>query len=128
VSKANPSLSDEDLAQLFSLCSKNNNELQITGILLHSMGNFFQVLEGEEKSLKALFEKIKNDARHTDVFMIYYRSTTHPAFLNYDSKFNVLKSRNDLQRIKYYLDNNLNYSTNDKLSRLINPFLMFEDV
>ncbi len=110
------------------LCSKNNNDLQITGILLHSMGNFFQVLEGEEESLKVLFKKIENDARHSEIFTIYNRTTTHPAFLNYDSKFNVLKSKKDLELIKRYLDNNLNYSTNDKLSRLLNPFLIFQEI
>lgn len=128
VSKADPSLSQDDIALLFSHWAAVNNDSKITGILLHSLGNFFQVLEGTEKHLNQLFEKIVTDHRHTDVFTIFNRKTDRPAFLNYDSKFNVVTTKADLQRIKLYLDANRDDSTHDKLSRLLAPFLVLDEL
>jgi hypothetical protein len=128
VSKANPTLTDEEIKLLFSHWASQNNSSEITGILLHSLGNFFQVLEGDEKQLCKLFEKIKKDHRHSDVFTVFNRTTTHPTFLNYDSSFNVVTSKDDLQRIKKYLDENRFHSTNDKLSRLLAPFLFLDEL
>jgi hypothetical protein len=128
VSKAHPSLTEEDISLLFTHWAAVNNDSEITGILLHSLGNFFQVLEGTEKHLTQLFEKIKSDHRHTDVFTVFNRETDRPAFLNYDSKFNVVTTKADLQRIKQYLDANLDDSTHDKLSRLLAPFLILDEL
>lgn len=127
-SKANPELSKLEIEELFKFSLEQNTECNVSGILLHSIGNFFQVLEGNEQYLKSLFEKIKSDSRHSEIFTIYNKSTLHPTFLKYDSKFNIVKSSEDLERIKIYLEENRSYSTNDKLSRLLAPFLMFEDL
>jgi hypothetical protein len=55
---------NDELADLLSKSRINNAKANITGMLLYSMGTFFQVLEGEEEKLTALYEKIKKDERH----------------------------------------------------------------
>ena len=56
-----------DRSQLQNLLVKsrsNNESLGITGLLLFKDGNFMQTLEGEERSVRALYEKIAGDTRH----------------------------------------------------------------
>ena len=42
----------------------------ITGVLMTSGGLFFQVFEGPKESVDALWEKLENDPRHSDVLLI----------------------------------------------------------
>lgn len=46
---------------------KNNLRDKITGMLLAIEGHYLQFLEGKEKEVLALLEKIKSDTRHKDL-------------------------------------------------------------
>ena len=127
VSKTSEDLSEERLEELFQFSSTRNTTRNITGILLHEMGSFFQVLEGDEESITALYNIIKKDPRHQDVYLVFNRKTIHPVFKAYNSKFNVVKTHDDLRAIKTYLDKNRFHSTTNKISRLLNPFLMMRE-
>ncbi len=70
VSTAASGISNNEIEDLLKLSSTNNNRDQITGILLFSNGNFFQVLEGEKKVITEIFEKIKQDRRHRNLISI----------------------------------------------------------
>jgi hypothetical protein len=56
-----------DLEILRHECENRNEIEQITGMLLYDGSHFMQVLEGEEETVLALFEKIKADPRHKNV-------------------------------------------------------------
>ena len=56
VSTAAEGISKEDIQDLLELSSRKNNDHNITGILLYSNGNFFQVLEGEKLLINSLFK------------------------------------------------------------------------
>lgn len=47
-----------------------NAKRAVSGMLLYSAGSFFQVLEGEESTLEALYERIAVDPRHDRVTRI----------------------------------------------------------
>jgi hypothetical protein len=64
VSSATRPFSGEDLRVLLETCRKNNAELGVTGMLLYKDGNFMQVLEGDEGSVRGLYERIAADPRH----------------------------------------------------------------
>ncbi|WP_231367647.1 BLUF domain-containing protein [Gillisia sp. JM1] len=84
VSKANPNLTIEEINTIFELTEENNSLHNVSGILLHSLGNFFQALEGGEKFIVDLYEnKILKDSRHSEVFEIYRRNIAIPVFSNY---------------------------------------------
>ncbi len=70
VSTADRLLTDEDLTKLLLKSRINNAKAGITGMLLYSNGTFFQVLEGEEEQLSALFEKISKDSRHRGIIKL----------------------------------------------------------
>lgn len=47
-----------------------NPRHDITGMMLYADGDILQVLEGPKAEVAGLFEKIKRDARHKDIFVV----------------------------------------------------------
>ncbi len=124
VSKASSELTKNDIERLFNYTASTNSKFDVSGMLLHSLGNFFQVLEGEEKHLLGLYEKIKEDVRHGDIYEVYNKRTNQPVFNNYNSKFDIVKTSEDLDMLITYLNQDRSNSTNHKLKRLLQPFAM----
>lgn len=62
----------ELISSILAKSAENNKNLQITGILLASETEFFQVLEGEQEPLNMLYHHIVKDERHADLFLISY--------------------------------------------------------
>lgn len=71
VSTVNPKLTNLEVKELFNFVRVKNNKLKITGILLYSDGNFFQVLEGENELVTDLYNSMRIDSRHYDVITIF---------------------------------------------------------
>lgn len=69
-----------ELGELFSIARSNNKKSHITGALLLSNEWFVQTLEGEERSVRALFERIATDDRHAAVELLEAESTPEPVF------------------------------------------------
>ncbi len=128
ISKSSTDLSTDILEHLFSYSVQNNTQANVTGILLHSEGNFFQVLEGSEIYVSTLFDKIKADPRHNSIFEIFKGPTDYPIFNQYDSKFNVVKTGADLEQIQTFLATNHKHPVSDKMQRLLRPFLLLGDL
>lgn len=126
ISNASPTLTDKDIDFVLEDAAARNSASHITGILLYNLGHFFQVIEGEESQITELFEnKIMVDPRHSDIYVVYNKSTTKPVFFDYSSKFNIVKTEKDLANIKEYLLH-VRTSTSDKLTRLLRPFVLYE--
>ena len=124
-SKAAPEMTDEVLEQIFQTTQKNNRKKGIHGILLYGMDNFFQVLEGDKNVLLPLYEDvISNDPRHIELFEIINKPSSMSVFSSYDSKFNIVKTVEELENIKSYLRQHQVNSTAGKIHRLLNPFLL----
>lgn len=56
--------SDDELHDLLIRVRAKNNELDVTGMLFYGPGQFLQLLEGDELTLAALYERIGQDGRH----------------------------------------------------------------
>jgi hypothetical protein len=56
-----------DVEALVDWSRHYNAQHQLTGLLLYSDERFVQVVEGEETAVRALFARIQQDARHTQV-------------------------------------------------------------
>ena len=63
-SRARELTTDADRELILKKATHNNHERNITGALLCSDNRYLQLIEGEEKAVSALFEKIKLDPRH----------------------------------------------------------------
>ena len=72
LSSATTKFSNEEIISLLDLSRRNNEENQITGLLLYSDGNFLQIIEGKKKALEELFEKISLDSRHKNIIKVFH--------------------------------------------------------
>lgn len=70
VSQAKKPMDADELEQLLSLSRRWNTAKDLTGLLIYrysinaESGHFIQMLEGDEREVRTLFEKIKRDKRH----------------------------------------------------------------
>lgn len=69
-SLAKPFTTANDISEILETSQKHNFENHITGCLVFYNNEFIQILEGDEKSVIELYEKIKIDKRHTNVNLI----------------------------------------------------------
>ncbi|MDJ0364481.1 BLUF domain-containing protein [Hymenobacter sp. H14-R3] len=69
-SQATGTVSEAQLQSLLAEARGFNTRHQLTGILLYSDGRFVQLLEGPEPAVRALYAKIQQDPRHTQVVTV----------------------------------------------------------
>ena len=65
---------------IFSTARANNKRAGVTGALLVTDHYFVQALEGDEASVRALFERIGADPRHEDVRLLDTRTVGERVF------------------------------------------------
>lgn len=70
-SRASHMFTKTELRALHQEAITFNQAHNITGLLVYNDGIFFQVLEGKQQVVKALYTSIKHDFRHYDVRTIY---------------------------------------------------------
>ncbi|WP_299441518.1 BLUF domain-containing protein [uncultured Aquimarina sp.] len=105
VSTANPSLTNSEVNELFEFVKLTNNSQKITGILMYSDGNFFQVLEGQKDMIQSLYKKIQLDSRHHNVIKIFDKEITNCSFSQYHSSFKVLgDNKYDHKELQQFLN------------------------
>jgi hypothetical protein len=64
VSNTSRTIAPSLLNDILTASRRNNQALDVTGLLLHIDGGFLQVLEGEELALSTLYARIRADKRH----------------------------------------------------------------
>ncbi|MBC6991536.1 MULTISPECIES: BLUF domain-containing protein [Hymenobacter] len=62
--------SETELHEALTQWRDKNSRLNITGMLLYSNGNIFQVLEGHEQDVQSIFATIESDIRHLHVLKV----------------------------------------------------------
>ncbi|WP_281991450.1 BLUF domain-containing protein [Aquimarina aggregata] len=103
VSTINSSLSKSEVKMLMGFVKDRNSILGVTGILIHTEGNFFQVLEGEQELVKSLFKKIKIDDRHHSIIKMLDTTTDSTSFSQYHSSFTVVSERDGQNELRQFL-------------------------
>ena len=86
-SAATSPITEEMLLKMLDKARKTNEGLGITGMLLHSDGSFFQVLEGQESTVETLFKKIQQDQRHAKITIIIREQIVARAFSEWSMAF-----------------------------------------
>lgn len=103
VSTALNEMDDDELLSLLAQARDRNRRQGITGMLLYSNGNFFQVLEGEENDVGEVYESILKDKRNHGNIVIVKERISERSFPNWSMGFRKL-SENDLRSIDGYSD------------------------
>ena len=105
VSTPQKPFSDEELDDLLTVVRAKNQKRKITGILLYTGSNFFQVLEGEKSDLEFVFEKIKKDTNHKDIILIVKEAIPNRSFEDWSMAFTRV-STDDIRNMVGYKDLN----------------------
>lgn len=90
-SSAAPGFDTTQLKSILQTARHNNSRRVVTGMLLYSVGSFFQVLEGEEATLMELFAIIATDPRHRNVTKIIQEPIARRAFGDWTMGFSALE-------------------------------------
>ncbi|MBZ0279572.1 MAG: BLUF domain-containing protein [Anaerolineae bacterium] len=91
VSVATKPMSDDELRALLEVCRDKNQKIDVTGMLLYRDRFFIQALEGENKVVETLFDKIRQDPRHRNVMKVYKSIVKQRSFGNWSMGFNKLE-------------------------------------
>ena len=88
VSSARANLKYEEILHIVAKAREYNSAHGITGVLLYKGGIFLQLLEGEDSELrKVLTEKIKPDAKHSNMIEIFNVSAQERMFKDWSMGF-----------------------------------------
>ena len=98
-SVAEKDMSKEDILEILT-CARINNEVHgITGMLIYSNREFVQLIEGEKDKIKALYDNIKADNRHTSVKVFHEGYIQSRSFAGWSMSFRELTDQDDLSEI-----------------------------
>lgn len=127
VSSAVQLLPEEELLLLLRQSQAKNLNLGITGMLLYKGGNFMQMLEGEEQTVRELYATIRKDPRHHNVLTIITGSLKAQNFKDWSMGFQNMDKIADLPNYKYYIKENLTlYSFQDDAAQAYEFITGFE--
>jgi hypothetical protein len=76
-----------ELTTLLRRARDNNARLDITGMLLHAEGSFFQVVEGPGDAIDRLYASIEADPRHEQVTLIIREPISRRMFADWSMGF-----------------------------------------
>lgn len=92
-SRAARPLGDADLAAILMASRDRNADRDITGLLLYGEQHFFQLLEGAEDAVRALFARIRTDRRHEALTVIATRQLDRRGFPGWSMGFRSVGGR-----------------------------------
>jgi len=87
ISSAKEPLSNQDLLGLLQECRENNAQSGVTGMLIYCNATFLQVLEGDEKVVDDLIDKIRKDARHANLQVLHRRTIERRQYSDWSMGF-----------------------------------------
>ncbi len=89
-SAARPSATLEDFKAIAQQASVKNKSIGVTGIMLFTDGVIFQVLEGEQAVVEALYERIARDKRHSGILRMISRRAPRREFAQWSMGFSEM--------------------------------------
>lgn len=103
ISTAKTTLTSIDVKELLDKVELKNNSQNITGILLSSDTNFFQLIEGEEDVIKELYTHIQKDSRHSNLIKFIDQPVTKNAYDGFLSQVVTAQTRYNDKNLTQYL-------------------------
>jgi uncharacterized membrane protein (DUF373 family) len=99
ISAATDAMSTQGLLALLQQSRDNNADNGITGMLLYGNGTFLQVLEGDERAVDTLIDKIKKDPRHTNLKMLHRKTIERRQYSDWSMGFKRISDK-ELQNVE----------------------------
>ena len=89
ISTARLGLTETDLADILKEATAKNSECGITGVLLFNGLNFLQLLEGLQRDVLDVFNRILSDARHSSVVTVLQEAADERLFPDWSMQLKV---------------------------------------
>lgn len=93
LSSATTKFTNDEILALLKNSRTNNNANNITGLLLYSDGNFLQIIEGKDKAIKKLYQKISVDSRHKNIIKVFEGKVSSRIYPNWKMGFNSIDKK-----------------------------------
>jgi len=93
VSFSHKSLTEKELEELLHEIRKKNQIHNVTGLLLYNNESFIQVVEGEKRTLKDLYEHIMKDHRHNNIVKLLEEPISQRVFPNWSMGFKIIDNK-----------------------------------
>jgi len=128
VSSATGEMGEEDLLILLEQSRNRNKRQNVTGMLLFSGGNFFQILEGEKVDVEEIYDAIVNDERNRGNILILKEKINERTFSEWSMGFKYLTTldRDSVEGYSEFLDRGMEpeafSNRSDKVLGLLNLF------
>ena len=91
VSSASGLFDRSDLDDILRRSRRNNAALDVSGALLYADGNMMQVLEGEQRTVAALYARIERDPRHRGLIVLFQGNQASRQFADWSMAFGDLE-------------------------------------
>ena len=125
ISTATREFTNDDLEELLEKSRLNNSKVNITGLLIVKGRTFIQCLEGDEKDVLYIYDKIKADDRHKDLIELIEEDCDERYFPNWDMGYKNIKNLTNIEsdKIKDLDIESFNSKSNDEISELFKRFV-----
>lgn len=112
------------MIQLLADANQKNKKFQISGLLFYDAPFFFQVLEGPEESVTALYEKILKDPRHSNIVLLTHENIKTRQYPNLGMHFiDIEKIKASATALKEYRDKKNLQPVNNNFASKIEKFI-----
>ena len=111
LSKSPEPMTAEALLSLLNECRTNNRKNGVTGMLLYANGTFLQAIEGEEKVIDALLERIYADPRHAEIQMLHRTEIDRPQYADWSMGFDQVSNEalDEVEGLRDFGEENFNF-------------------
>lgn len=106
-SVATDSPTEASLLKMLEWAREANARRGVTGMLLYQNGRYMQMLEGEEATVRELFDKISRDPRHHLVKVVASGTTSKRHFNDWSMGFRDMDQVSKLPDYDTYLNEQL---------------------
>ncbi len=103
ISSATQNMSLNELETMMVKCRKKNAFFDITGYMVYHEGNIIQLLEGSRTSVEYIYNTIKLDSRHHDIFELCTAQIERRAFADWQMGFKII-DRQQIQKVNTIQD------------------------
>ena len=88
------------VAEIAAKARQVNAELDVTGLLIFDGQRFCQQLEGPQKAVLKLIERIRNDPRHVNVEVLHHGPLAGRRFQQFSLAFSTVEDADALARME----------------------------
>ncbi|WP_419418750.1 BLUF domain-containing protein [Legionella sp. D16C41] len=114
-SQATAPLNDDQLTELAKIARFKNFIYQLSGLLVYSEQNFFQILEGKLASIEVIYDKIVKDSRHENIVLLTKEPITKRTFWRWNMGLATIDDTNDIrEQLIQHMQLNINLAFTNK--------------